>query len=52
MQKGNQLYGRVPYRPKKFTLNSAIGSWYYYKVWLSKNNANNAEVKHFVLNNI
>ena len=51
-RKGTQLYRRVPYRPKKFTLHSAIGPRGYYKVWLSENNANDAEVKHFVLNNI
>ena len=31
---------------------SAIASRCYYKVWLSENNANDAEVKHFVLNDI
>lgn len=33
-------------------LHSAIGPRVYYKFWLSENNANDAEVKHFVLNNI
>lgn len=31
---------------------SAIGPRGYYKVWLSENNANDAEVRHFVLNDI
>ena len=31
---------------------SAIGPRGYYKVWLSENNANDTEVKHFVLNDI
>jgi len=51
-RKGKKLYGRVPYGPKKFTLHSAIGPRGYYKVWLSENNANDAEDKHFVLDNI
>lgn len=51
-RKGEQLYGRAPYRPRKFTLHSAIGPRGYYKVWLSENNANDAEVRHFVLDNI
>ena len=51
-RKGTELYGRVPYRPKKCTLDSAIGPRGYYKFWLSENHANDAEFKHFVLNNI
>ena len=50
--KGKQLYGRVPYRLKNHTLHFAIGPRGYYKVWLSENNANDAEVKHVVLDNI
>ncbi|KAJ7391097.1 hypothetical protein OS493_020121 [Desmophyllum pertusum] len=42
-RKDEQLYGRAPYRPRKFTLHSAIGPRGYYKVWLSENNANDAE---------
>lgn len=49
-RKGKQLYGRISYRPKKFTLQSAIGPRGYYKTWFSENKANNAEVKHFVVN--
>lgn len=51
-RKGKHLYGRVPYRSETFTLHSAKWPRVYLKVWLSENNANDAEVKHFVLNNI
>ena len=37
---------------RRNTLHSAIGPRGYYKVWLSENNANDVEVKYFVLNNI